>query len=83
MAQKKVHGGMKFRVDPSDDNYANVAHQSDCVYGHNHKEEWCLEVWVVREAHQNKCGHRTLVYLCMYHELPVTKTKKGKNNEET
>lgn len=29
---------MKFRIDSSDYDYAYVAYQSDCVYGHNHEK---------------------------------------------
>ena len=46
MAEKEVHGGVKFRIDCDDHNHTQVPQHRDCIDGKEDQEEGHLDLWV-------------------------------------
>ena len=61
MAEKELHGGVKFGIDSDDHNHTQVPHHRDSIDGQEDQEEGHLELWVFWEAREDEGDSSTLI----------------------
>ena len=82
MAEKEVHGGVKFRIDCDDHNHTQVPQHRDCIDGKEDQEEGHLDLWVFWEAGDDE-GHSSTLISLIHHYGPCQRKSEFTLSNQT
>ena len=81
MAEEEVHGGVKARVQPDEQDDEQVAQHRGQVNAQEQGKEHTLLLWPDGEPQEEELGHATLVLLCHALLMSVGDEGEGEMSE--